>query len=590
MSDSENREFNPRVLIVDDEESLLNSLNRILSRLGIDEKNILKAKNAGEAIEILEGIIERRERIEMVISDMRMPGEQNGVDVVKKAKEIDPPPFVAVISGTGEEPEAKGFSDIFVGKPYNTDDIKNILAQCRRYWESLEAGSADKSAFTGAAAPAPAPATDTPQRTVGRSPSIPPPLKNKDDAKEILSPFPPLKKFDTHNPLKIKGENLPLALFDLDGTLTRGSTRDIIMLHGFVRRLYKTHDENLWKPLMDRFDDWLQVEIGMMSMEEYYEKWDPRKKKEEIDPYEFYEEQIEKTSKIFGYNLKEIPVKKIKEEAEKYIKEILLGEKSPFHDYAKTIIRDTDDRGIYSTIISGSPDFLVEIIARNIGAHFYFGMEFDMEKRKNGENEDEAEEFFTGGVRYITGKKEAKKRVTDKLSEEGHIILFGMGNRDADEPLAKASMSSMLVNLDKRDDKHFRRYCYTETRNNKITICDVATQAVIDTYRDRISGVMRKKGNIVKFRDLLLKMKPDTEGEKRNFNLEEVLEMLNKFYGYTAVYDTLKLDLQKTHPDYLANALHEIGIPEEIIAEVDEAIRFYQETGRPWKDDDDETE
>jgi CheY-like chemotaxis protein len=65
----------PKILIVDDELSVLNSLERVLRK---DNYEILKTTNGAKAMEIL-----RQSHVDLVISDLKMP-EMSGIALLKK--------------------------------------------------------------------------------------------------------------------------------------------------------------------------------------------------------------------------------------------------------------------------------------------------------------------------------------------------------------------------------------------------------------------------------------------------------------------------------------------------------------------------
>jgi len=443
------------ILIVDDTEEAGNGAGKLIKAAakgkGKGNCNVQVVRSPSEAITIIyRNIKESRTRIHLVISDVYMPAEDDGISFLRSIRtRITPQPFTAVMSGYPDSEKLRGISDKFLSKPEDItiEKFKEVLDECIRHWESIEAENMEESVLT-----------DHAGGTKKRLPSIPPsPMGDKGNT-EIKSPFPPLRKFDTHNPLKIPDESLPLALFDLDGTLTRGSTTDVILLAGFVRHLWETQDKNLWGPLKDRFDDWMGVNLGEITIEDFYRKWKPEHDKQEADTYGFYEDQIEMTSKIFGRCLREMEVEEIKRLAKDWVTEQMSSEKSLFYDYTKPIIDHTSKMGIYSVIITGAPDFLVKPIADQLGVPFYFGMEFET-KNKNEEQESESsKELFTGAVRYITGKKDSKKKICDKLDEQNKPRLIGMGNSDADEPILDATETSILVNPGSKDSRFFNQY------------------------------------------------------------------------------------------------------------------------------------
>ena len=71
---SESSKVHKRILVIDDEEILTKTFSRLLERNGYD---VYIAKNGEDAQTIAE-----EERIDLIISDIRMPG-LNGVETIK---------------------------------------------------------------------------------------------------------------------------------------------------------------------------------------------------------------------------------------------------------------------------------------------------------------------------------------------------------------------------------------------------------------------------------------------------------------------------------------------------------------------------
>ena len=112
------------ILIVDDEEMLLNSTSKLLSRRGF---NILTAAGGRQAIEIFK---EKRNQIDLVILDFIMP-EMDAWDVFSELKRMNPDIRVLLASGYSEQ---GGISEVlsagakgFVQKPFDLDELcRNI--------------------------------------------------------------------------------------------------------------------------------------------------------------------------------------------------------------------------------------------------------------------------------------------------------------------------------------------------------------------------------------------------------------------------------------------------------------------------------
>ncbi|MDF1563013.1 MAG: sigma-54 dependent transcriptional regulator [Deltaproteobacteria bacterium] len=82
----------PKVLIVDDEQSNLDSLERIFSR---EEWEVLKATNGAQALELL-----RAEEVNVVLTDLMMPG-MSGTELLRAVRTIAPEIEVVLMTAHG---------------------------------------------------------------------------------------------------------------------------------------------------------------------------------------------------------------------------------------------------------------------------------------------------------------------------------------------------------------------------------------------------------------------------------------------------------------------------------------------------------
>ena len=113
-----------KILIVDDEEKILQSLRRLFRTSDYDFKFCQSGK---EGLELL-----RTEPVSVIISDMQMP-EMNGVEFLEQATEICPDAIRMILSGYSEADRImdainKGQIWRFISKPWNNDDIKVTVA------------------------------------------------------------------------------------------------------------------------------------------------------------------------------------------------------------------------------------------------------------------------------------------------------------------------------------------------------------------------------------------------------------------------------------------------------------------------------
>ena len=111
-----------KILVVDDEEDVRKILKRFLLSIGHDA---IMAANGEEALEKVQ------EDPTIVLLDYVMPGE-NGIEVLKKIKEISPSTDVIMVTGVGGhdigvESFKQGAFD-FVTKPIDLTHLEFLLA------------------------------------------------------------------------------------------------------------------------------------------------------------------------------------------------------------------------------------------------------------------------------------------------------------------------------------------------------------------------------------------------------------------------------------------------------------------------------
>jgi DNA-binding NtrC family response regulator len=106
-----------KVLFVDDEENILNSIKRGVLFEDFEPIFVLSGE---EAIEVIEN-----NDISVIVSDMKMP-TMNGLDLLKKVKEISPDTIRIVLSGYNEIAQVLATINNlgvfkYISKPWNDD-------------------------------------------------------------------------------------------------------------------------------------------------------------------------------------------------------------------------------------------------------------------------------------------------------------------------------------------------------------------------------------------------------------------------------------------------------------------------------------
>ena len=116
-------EGHENILIVDDEEALLNYAEQILKGWGY---NVFCARNAADALTMLE-----HTEIDVLFTDVVMPGSMNGYELAEKASQKYPKLKVLITSGyadkEGENGKYAKNEFELISKPYDRGDLAQIL-------------------------------------------------------------------------------------------------------------------------------------------------------------------------------------------------------------------------------------------------------------------------------------------------------------------------------------------------------------------------------------------------------------------------------------------------------------------------------
>ena len=114
------------ILVVEDEPQVLEFTTRLCNRLGY---LTIQAVNGPDAIEILKSDAP----IDLLLSDVVLPGGINGVDLAGEARRIRPDLPVLLTSGYAEQPvleRARAMTDVgFVSKPFDTTTLADQLRE-----------------------------------------------------------------------------------------------------------------------------------------------------------------------------------------------------------------------------------------------------------------------------------------------------------------------------------------------------------------------------------------------------------------------------------------------------------------------------
>lgn len=118
------------ILVVDDESMMRNLLKKILSR---DGYQVVLAESGDEALSIL-----GKEKIDLVISDLKMPG-LDGFELLKVVKDEYPEIAIIIMTAYGDTYTVKDAlllgADEYITKPFKSFEISLIVE--RAYWRLM---------------------------------------------------------------------------------------------------------------------------------------------------------------------------------------------------------------------------------------------------------------------------------------------------------------------------------------------------------------------------------------------------------------------------------------------------------------------
>lgn len=118
----------PTVLLVEDQVLIRLMLADELRNHGIQ---VLEASNADEALTILKSTLP----VHLLFTDVRMPGDMDGIALAKFARAHCPNLKVIMASSHAPEEPVRGLADAFLSKPFDLpktlEQVEQFLAQIR---------------------------------------------------------------------------------------------------------------------------------------------------------------------------------------------------------------------------------------------------------------------------------------------------------------------------------------------------------------------------------------------------------------------------------------------------------------------------
>src|ERR1700691_3457322 len=117
------REHNPNILVVDDEPFIVRYVQQVLQRANY---RVLTATNAEEAWSIFE---RRRTRIDLLLTDIVMPGLMDGLELAAKIRRFEPTFPILLITGAifSSDPRAMEIKEDLLRKPFSPKQLIDFV-------------------------------------------------------------------------------------------------------------------------------------------------------------------------------------------------------------------------------------------------------------------------------------------------------------------------------------------------------------------------------------------------------------------------------------------------------------------------------
>jgi len=119
------RSRNASILVVEDQDDVRQLLSDSLEEFGHEVRT---ACTADEAIELLG----QDSRIEVLVTDIALPGRMTGLDLVRQARELMPDLKILTISGNASESPVRALSLdrlAFLPKPFRPSDLNRAVSE-----------------------------------------------------------------------------------------------------------------------------------------------------------------------------------------------------------------------------------------------------------------------------------------------------------------------------------------------------------------------------------------------------------------------------------------------------------------------------
>lgn len=108
------------IMVVDDEPIIRHAIEAIFR----DDYNVFNAANGQDAVDLV-----RREKIDLILMDVKMPGTLDGIGALREVKKIDPTIEVIMVTAVKDkyilDDAMKYGARDYIEKPFDIDDLIN---------------------------------------------------------------------------------------------------------------------------------------------------------------------------------------------------------------------------------------------------------------------------------------------------------------------------------------------------------------------------------------------------------------------------------------------------------------------------------
>ena len=116
-----------KILIVDDDPGTRNALKAGLTSFGYQ---VLAAADAPEALKIIESSINSVEPVEIMVTDLKMPG-MNGLELIRSAKKMRPGLAAILMTAYGDDHIREEVTNLgrckYIDKPFGPERLQKMI-------------------------------------------------------------------------------------------------------------------------------------------------------------------------------------------------------------------------------------------------------------------------------------------------------------------------------------------------------------------------------------------------------------------------------------------------------------------------------